>query len=694
MPALKFDRFAGTIPRISNRLIDPRNAITANNLKPFSGELRSWARPLKVTTATKASSGTVQSIYRLTDGVTDYWLNWLTDVDAVPGPLAGDTSRRIYYTGDNSPKKTNLSLATSGADYPFDHYEMGLPAPTVPSVSVTTAGSAPNSARTYVVTFYNGWGEEGPPSPVSASVTFGATGFTVALSAIDTGKKTCTIVRSGSTATATCAGHGLRDKSKATMSGATQPEYNGTFVITVIDPNTFTFQVTGTPATPATGAPLLTKNYNITGRRIYRSLVGSNGLTAYQRLADIPDTTTTTYTDTTVDTGLGVVAPTFDPYTSGSAWLEPPEALRGLIDLPGNGCAGFYANVLCFSEPGYPHAWPLRYQLTFPFAVVGIKAYGNTVVVATAGIPYVVTGTHPSNMSAAKIEDLVEPAVSKRGMADGIGGVFYPSPNGLMGGGLGGFANVTEALFTGGKTGEWQTRAFPSSLIGVIYDGRYYGFYTDTLGVRAGFVLPKGGDVPGVCFVSLAVTAAIVDRQNGKFYIVQGGDIYEWDGDPYNLTPFEWLSKEVCLPEPVNYGYFLIEADFAQLADQAVRAAAAAAAAAANTVILAGAETWPKTGKTKGEIDGAMWNTYVWNGSSLIEQPSNAINYDARSLTFQAIAEVDGALQITHSETITDRSMRTMTADVNSDVWRFRIVGNIPVYSLKVATSPKALKTV
>jgi hypothetical protein len=78
----------------------------------------------------------------------------------------------------------------------------------------------------------------------------------------------------------------------------------------------------------------------------------------------------------------------------------------------------------------------------------------------------------------------------------------------------------------------------------------------------------------------------------------------------------------------------------------------------------------------------------------LIEQPSNAINYDARSLTFQAIAEVDGALLITHSETITDRRMRTMTADVNSDVWRFRIVGNIPVYSLKVGTSAPSLKTV
>jgi hypothetical protein len=172
--------------------------------------------------------------------------------------------------------------------------------------------------------------------------------------------------------------------------------------------------------------------------------------------------------------------------------------MRGLIDLPGGGYAGFYANVLCFPSRAHRMRGRSYPQITFQFTIVGIKAYGNTTVVATAGIPYVVTGTHPSNMSAAKIEDLVEPAVSKRGMADGIGGVFYPSPNGLVGGGLSGFANVTDGLFTGGKTGEWQTRAFPSSLIGVIYA---------TGGITAS-TPTRWVSVPGLCFLKAATFRA------------------------------------------------------------------------------------------------------------------------------------------------------------------------------------------
>ena len=77
MSGLKFQGFAGVIPRLSNRLLDQRNGIKADNVKPFSGELRSWHQPLKVTTPTKAASGTVQSIFRLSSAGIDYWLNWL-----------------------------------------------------------------------------------------------------------------------------------------------------------------------------------------------------------------------------------------------------------------------------------------------------------------------------------------------------------------------------------------------------------------------------------------------------------------------------------------------------------------------------------------------------------------------------------------------------------------------------------------
>lgn len=63
------------------------------------------------------------------------------------------------------------------------------------------------------------------------------------------------ITRSGSTATATTASnHGLSSSVLVDILNAVEPEYNGTGIeITVTGLNTFTYQVSGAPATPATG---------------------------------------------------------------------------------------------------------------------------------------------------------------------------------------------------------------------------------------------------------------------------------------------------------------------------------------------------------------------------------------------------------------------------------------------------------
>ena len=63
------------------------------------------------------------------------------------------------------------------------------------------------------------------------------------------------ITRSGGTAhVTTAANHGYITGDEITIRGAVQSEYNGTFEITVVDPDEFEFTVSGAPATPATGA--------------------------------------------------------------------------------------------------------------------------------------------------------------------------------------------------------------------------------------------------------------------------------------------------------------------------------------------------------------------------------------------------------------------------------------------------------
>jgi hypothetical protein len=142
MPAFALTNFSGITPRIAPRLLADNMAQTATNCKLLSGELRSWKNPLTVNTPSKV--GDILSVFRLASGTTDYWLHWITDVDAVHGPIAGDTTQRVYYTGDGTPKKTNLSMATTGGGtaYPIASYELGVPAPaTAPVAALSGTGT-------------------------------------------------------------------------------------------------------------------------------------------------------------------------------------------------------------------------------------------------------------------------------------------------------------------------------------------------------------------------------------------------------------------------------------------------------------------------------------------------------------------------------------------------------------------------
>lgn len=65
-----------------------------------------------------------------------------------------------------------------------------------------------------------------------------------------------TLTRSGSLVTATLGSdHGLATGVEIIVSGATEPEYNGTFTATVTSRTTFQYTIIGTPSTPATGSP-------------------------------------------------------------------------------------------------------------------------------------------------------------------------------------------------------------------------------------------------------------------------------------------------------------------------------------------------------------------------------------------------------------------------------------------------------
>lgn len=65
--------------------------------------------------------------------------------------------------------------------------------------------------------------------------------------------ETVTITRSGATATVVHTAHGLVSGKKVMIKGAVQQDYNGVYVLTVVDANSYTYTVANAPATPATG---------------------------------------------------------------------------------------------------------------------------------------------------------------------------------------------------------------------------------------------------------------------------------------------------------------------------------------------------------------------------------------------------------------------------------------------------------
>lgn len=81
--------------------------------------------------------------------------------------------------------------------------------------------------------------------------------FTSTASLTDTGASTAitSLTSSGYTATATSVGHGLSTGNGVVIGGATQSEYNGYYVVTVVDADTFTYKFAGSATTPATGSP-------------------------------------------------------------------------------------------------------------------------------------------------------------------------------------------------------------------------------------------------------------------------------------------------------------------------------------------------------------------------------------------------------------------------------------------------------
>ena len=541
----------------------------------------------------------VETIYRIDSPSGEkYWLEWAAEVDIVQGPVADVNEFRYYYTGDGLPKKTNYALATTSG-----------------------AGTMP---------YPDAWLYMGVPAPTAAP----------------------TLVASSTSPTVETRAYVYTNVSTF---GSVKEESGPSPAATVTVTNTgATVTVSAFSAAPTTG-------YNITHRRIYRTITGASTV-IYSFVAEIP-VATTSFVDNKLVTELGSELPSL-------FWEPPPDDLKGLVAMPNGILAGFKGNQVWFSEPYYPHAWPAQYMLTVDFNIVGLGVYQQTLVVLTTSFPYLISGVSPISMSQQKLP-IPQPCVSKKSIASDQYGVLYASPNGLVSLGSGTQDVVTMPLYT---RDEWQ-ELNPSSLVGMIYNNMYLGFYTQLTDTRA-LVLSRG-DIPPLVELDFPARSVFVDRSTADIFAVSNADnkVYQLDASTVNFTTYEWLSKKFALPNPMNFAALKVSADYFFMGNiDAYIAYVNEIKAINNALFLANA------GNVGGQLNTEPLNTLPINGSLLLDIPEEGTT---RYIT--VIVYADGE-QVFTADVLSPEPIR-MPALEKAYVYEIRVSGNTPVRMVAMASS-------
>jgi hypothetical protein len=248
--------------------------------------------------------------------------------------------------------------------------------------------------------------------------------------------------------------------------------------------------------------------------------------------------------DTEVNSGV-----VFDP-----ANPPPPKGvnphLRGLVAMPNGITVGFIDNFIAASEPYTPYAWPVEYQTPLAFNIVGICAFGSSLVVGTTGNPYLVTGSDSASLSA-QILEYPQPCVSRRSMVAGMGGVFYASPDGYCLASNNGVEVVTQGLFA---KEDW-VKLNPSSIFSVIHDNVLYFWYTGNGGgcYALDFAAKK------LTQVDLTATAVFTDLLTDAVFYVSGTQIKKaFSAGRREAT---WKSGKTVLPAQSPLAWLQVDGD-------------------------------------------------------------------------------------------------------------------------------------
>lgn len=762
--AVKIQKFLGEAPKVSSELLPDTFAQTAVNVKLYSGDLLPYNQSASVASLAVANAMTIYPMSR--PSADTVWLQWATDVDVVKSSETGDTSQRIYYTGDGEPRVTNYNLATTTDtvvnNTPQAYYTLGLPLPTATltasPISFTTLSSTNRArdsgniatittstnhnlltgmyvttssfggtgynqtnvqitvtgpttftfycygasevttadvagkvdiggnliSRTYLHTWYTAWGEESMPSepstavylkegqqtnitglptswPGSYSGTYNQTGMRMRLyrtvvSSSATRYYMVTDVpmigkvskreRVTNVATLTTDdAHGLSVGSVIVVAGMSSAGYNGTVTITAVTEKTFSYANVAANETP--------------------SVTESSGTF-----------TISTYKDSTDIKSLATVLPSEE-------WDQPNEDMVGLLAIHNKMLVGFFDNTVCFSEPGFPHAWPISYRKQVDSKIVAVGNVGATVIVLTESNPWIIQGNSPRAMSQIRM-DYVLPCASKRSVVNMGYGLCFASLGGiavysLMGGGQ----ELTQYVY---DWDNFRTTVLPATVAAKFYNGKYLAVHS--LGQ---FVFERDEKVGGhLVELGQPMTALYYDKISAMLYYAYNGYVRRWDDISQPLIQFTWKSKTLVTKDYMNLGAARVVADYEDSSDDVAIAAQNVLIIADNAALVAAKETagaMAQRGPTAGTYPrlGASLGQVTFGGSRIkpILPLSSGLYfslYVAKTLIYTA--------QVASSEIF------RLPTGYRSDTFEIGLTGNVRVRAIHLGENPISLKQV
>ncbi len=565
---IKLPPNGGIVPRLDDKMLPSGGAVMATNVDLRSGLIK----PINDLGASVGTGNT--SIYLDRTAAMPTWANWATEVDVVKSPIS---PRRTIRTDGTMPKiRDGIS---------FNEYNLCVPAPTG---QPTCATFAITNRFTYEWHWFyeetSGVRDDADHSTITPTTTDGVTFTLTSIPARVTAPSSAQFVMwcqiydadgfyfgqllpspSLAQPQSDAALLGVTLSAALTINNTTHVatfavtydttrliqeqiirEYVYTWVRNWADlngdstdvgtdesaPSPLSAQLTVDPSMGVTvtipSAP--PDGYGINRFRIYRTVSGTAG-TALTYVGEGVVGAGLTYSDSATDAAIasqGVLTTT--------AYDVPPDSLVGLKYHPSGFLVGFSKNIVYFSEPYQPHAWP-DYSIQCDYNVVCIGIVGQSIVVVTEGNPVVISGNSPLSLSVSKVNN-AHSGTAKRAIAETGASVVYATPVGLVespGGRV-----LTEQLYT---KEQWQALD-PSTMQLAWSDNKLFVFTASGLKILRSesgtHELTEAHDV---------INGLFVDLLSDTLYLSINGQIFPWaKGSPRN---YAYQTKTYVSPAPV-----------------------------------------------------------------------------------------------------------------------------------------------